>query len=80
MDTEHGDAPYTHQPGRCGEEGNPILISDRYLIDLMESQDEMILKYGPIGNKLTLKWSCMSIDLSRQSSYTGVHKVPLWYF
>ena len=52
MDTEHGDAPYTHQSGRCGEEGEPILISDDYLINLMEIPDEMVLKYGPIGTIL----------------------------
>jgi len=74
MDTEHGDAPYTHQPGRCGEEGEPILISDEYLINLMENTDEMIVKYGPIGKVLTHEFTKYRYGIFEEYGYPGSHK------
>merc|ERR1719228_1408241 len=74
MDTEHGDAPYTHQPGRCGEEGNPVLISDDYLINLMEMPDEMIVKYGPIGKVLTQEITKYRYGIFEEYGYPGSNK------
>jgi len=71
MDTEHGDAPYTHQPGRCGEEGNPVLISDDYLIELMNNKDEMIVKYGPIGKVLTQEFTKYRYGIFEEYGYPG---------
>jgi hypothetical protein len=74
MDTEHGDAPYTHQPGHCGEEGNPVLISDDYLINLMEMPDEMVLKYGPIGKVLTQEFTKYRYGIFEEYGYPGTEK------
>jgi len=71
MNAEHGEAPYTHQPGHCGEEGNPVLISDRYLFGLMDSRDEMILKYGPIGNVLTQEFAKYRYGIFEEYGYPG---------
>ena len=48
-----GEVPYTHQPGGCMEEGHPVVISDEYLLNLMDAEalDDTILKYGPIGKQ-----------------------------
>ena len=78
MDTEHGEAPYTHQPGHCGEEGEPVLISDEYLLNLMENPDEMVLKYGPIGKMLVHWKEVFQTVYLRESSYTRIYQVPLW--
>jgi len=72
-DKEMGEVPYTHQPGGCMEEGHPVVISDEYLINIMDAEalDDTIIKYGPIGNVLTQEFTKYRYGIFEEYGYPG---------
>lgn len=74
---EYGDTPYTLQPGGCGEPGQYIHLTPRFVREL---KGETMEKFGTPDRQLIHEWAHLRYGVFDEYGIPGDRRFPMFYF
>jgi len=73
----YGNTPFTSQPGGCGQQGEYIQVTEKFLTEINTTSSDI---FGPPGNVFVHEWSKYRYGVFEEYGYPGDPLYPMFYY